>query len=110
MFKKTTALIVLFYGLLLISLGYLGYHQAGSRPSLIMGVGFGLLIILSSAFLFAKNKLGVYLSIFATLLLTITFIIRYGASGKTLPGTLALLSGGMLIFLLTQMAHWRKKG
>jgi uncharacterized membrane protein (UPF0136 family) len=108
MFKKNTCLIVLFYGLLLILLGIIGYYNSGSKPSLIMGGGFGLIMLMSSKFLFSKNKVGIFTSIFATILLTITFAIRFNASGKMLPGVMALASGAMLAFLATQVWNERK--
>jgi len=107
MFKKTTCWIVLLYGVLLTVLGYLGYHNAGSKPSLILGAGFGILIILSSLLLFAKNRIGTYSSISITLLLTAVFAVRYTVSAKTIPALLAVLSAGMLIFLLLQNVKWR---
>lgn len=109
MFKKTTCWIVLLYGVILAVLGYVGYHNAGSKPSLIMGLGFGTLMILSAILLFAKNRIGIYSSILITLLLTATFAIRYNASAKTIPAVLAVLSAGMLIFLLMQNVKWRTR-
>ena len=109
MFKKTTCWIVLFYGIILAILGYVGYHNAGSKPSLILGAGFGILMMGSAGLLFAKNQLGIYSSVVITLLLTITFSIRYISSEKMLPAILAVLSGGMLVFLLLQSGRWKKR-
>jgi uncharacterized membrane protein (UPF0136 family) len=107
MFKKTTCWIVLLYGVMLTVLGYVGYYNAGSKASLIMGSGFGILMILSALLLFAKKQVGVYSSTIITLMLTATFAVRYTTSMKTIPAVLAVISGGMLIFLLAQSAKWK---
>jgi uncharacterized membrane protein (UPF0136 family) len=108
MFKRSTCLIVFAYGVLLIGLGYLGYQQSGSTKSLMMGSGFGLLVLLSSGLLFAKNKLGTYLAILTTIALTATFITRYSSTGKMVPGCLAVISGIMLVFLFSESTKERK--
>lgn len=109
MFKKSTCWIVLFYGVLLAVLGYVGYHNTGSKPSLIMGVGFGIAMMLSARLLFSKNKVGIYTSIVATVMLTLTFAMRYQASGKMIPGVLSLVSAAMLVFLAAQIWTERKR-
>ncbi len=108
MLKKSTCWSVLIYGCLLIGLGYLGYHQADSKISLYVGSGLGGLLVLSSLLMFAGQKFGAYIALFITLLLTVTFGIRYSMSHKELPAILAVLSGGMLLFLLAQSVKWKK--
>ena len=108
MFKKSTCWIVLGYGLLLVILGYLGYQNAGSQASLAMGCGSGALVLLSAYLLFNGNKIGTYLSIIMSALLTVTFLLRYSNSGKTLPGCLTVISGLMVIFLLAECTKERK--
>ncbi len=108
MFKKTTCWIVLFYGLLLIVIGIAAYLRKESLISLIMGGGFGLLIVGSALLLFAKIKIGIYTSTFLTLSLVVTFGVRYTMSHQTIPALLCVLSGGMLLFLLAQSAKWKK--
>jgi len=109
MFKKTTCWIVLIYGVLLIGLGYLGYQNAGSRVSLVLGSGFGILIVLSAFLLFAHKKFGIYAALILTAVLTATFGIRYSMTSRIIPALLAVLSGAMLLFLLAQSAKWRKR-
>ncbi len=99
---------MLIYGLLLIGLGYWGYHEAGSKISFYMGSGVGGLLVLSSFFMFAGQKFGSYTAVILTLLLTATFGIRYSMTHKGIPAILAVLSGGMLLFLLAKTANWKK--
>lgn len=87
----------------------MGYHFGGSKASLMMGGGFGVLLILCSLAMFAKNKLGAYIAAILTLFLTGTFAYRYTITEKPVPAILAVLSGGMLLFLLAQIAKWKKR-
>lgn len=108
MLKKTTCWTVLIYGFILMCLGYLGYHQAGSKISLYLGVGLGALLALSALLMFARQKFAAYTALFLTLALTVLFGVRYSMTGKGIPAVLAVLSGGMLLFLLAQSAKWKK--
>jgi uncharacterized membrane protein (UPF0136 family) len=106
--KKTTAWAVLVYGLIIIGLGYMGYYQSGSMISLYVGGGFGVLLVLSSILMYFKMRFGSYAALILTLGLTATFAIRYSMTGKGLPATLAVLSGGMLLYLLARTVHWKR--
>lgn len=108
MLKKSTAWSILVYGVLLIGLGTAGYYQAGSLMSLYAGGGFGVLLIISSLFIFASQKWGARMALVLTILLTGMFAYRYSVTGKAIPAVLAVLSGGMLLFLLAQCGTWRK--
>ena len=107
MFKKTTCWIDLLYGILLIAIAIAAYYRKNSFISLCMGGGFGLIIIASAFLLFPKKKLGIYSSVIVTLILCGTFAVRYSMTHLTLPALLAVLSGGMLIFLLAQSTKWK---
>lgn len=106
--KKSTSWTVLFYGLAIAALGYLGYHQSQSKASLWSGLGSGSLLILSSLAMFFHRKGGVYAALTVTLLLTIIFCYRYTLTHGALPAVLSIISGGMLIYLLVQIGKWRK--
>lgn len=100
--------MIFIYGLLILSLGYLGYKEAGSKASLVSGIGFGSLLILSSFSIFAKKASGLYMSLGLTILLTIVFCYRFWISGKILPGILGILSGCVLAYLLIRMTKKRR--
>ncbi|PIS02889.1 MAG: hypothetical protein COT85_02330 [Chlamydiae bacterium CG10_big_fil_rev_8_21_14_0_10_42_34] len=108
MLKKSTSWAVLIYGILLMGLGYLGYHNSGSVISLWAGGGTGALLVISSVLMFIENIIGSYVAVILTFLLTATFGIRYSMTHKSVPAILAVLSGGMLLFLLAKTAKWKK--
>lgn len=107
MLNKTTIWIISIYALIILGLGLLGYVEAGSKASLWSGLGFGLLLILSALIMSSGRIIGAYVSLGATALLTAVFSYRYAASGKGLPAILAILSAGMLLFLLIRFAKWK---
>lgn len=106
--KKSTAWSVLSYGILLIILGIVGYYQAGSKMSLYMGSGMGVLLTFSAIAMFAKQGWSFSVALLLTLLLTGMFAYRYSTTMKAIPALLSVLSGGMLLFLLAQAGTWRK--
>jgi len=108
MVRKSTAWAVLIYGLVLIALGVFAYMNAGSKISLYSGAGSGLLLIGSSILMFLKMRAGKILSLALTVLLSITFAIRYSVSHKEIPAILAVYSAGMLIFLLARSVEWKR--
>jgi uncharacterized membrane protein (UPF0136 family) len=108
MIHKLVAWTVLIYGVLLMGFGYLGYAHSGSLVSLYMGLGSGILLILCALAIFARNGLGVYLSIILSLFLTAIFTYRYTVTQKTNPALLAVISGAMLLFLLATASKLKK--
>jgi uncharacterized membrane protein (UPF0136 family) len=103
MLKKSICWTVLVYGISMIVLGAVGYLFYGSFVSSIAGGGFGILLILSAYLMFKQNRAGLYAASAFTLLLTATFSVRYTLSQKPIPAILAVISGGMLLFLFTQV-------
>lgn len=108
MIQKTISSTVFIYGLLLLVLAAYGYYATRSQISLIMGLIFGGAITLSALAMFGQNKTGIYVAMILTLALTIVFSIRYSHTEKSLPGIMAVVSGGMLLFLLAQIGKWKK--
>ncbi len=108
MLKKSTGIIVLIYGMLLVFLGWLGYEQKGSLMSLIFGSGFGALLVICAIAMIYHKKVGAYVAVVLTLLLTGMFAYRYTVTGFTNPAILCVLSGGMLLYLLALTAKWKR--
>ncbi len=102
MLNKTTIWFILIYGIVIMALGYIGYHESGSIPSLWAGLLLGGLIVLSGVGMLAGQKIGAYIALGATLLLTGVFAYRFAVTGKGMPALLAVLSAGMLLFLLAR--------
>ena len=108
MIKKSMQRAVLIYGVVIAILGYIGYHESQSKASLWSGLGSGLILVLSSLVMPSRRNLGIYTSLAVTTLLTIIFCYRYGITQGTLPAILAIISGGMLVYLSVQTVKWRK--
>ncbi len=100
---------MLVYGLAMFILGLVGHWKGGSIISLIAGVGFGVLLLISSLLMFRHKSAGMYASTIFTFLLTAVFGVRYTITHKPIPAILAVLSGGMLLFLLAQLPKWKIK-
>ncbi|MBU6382907.1 MAG: hypothetical protein KGQ49_01660 [Verrucomicrobia bacterium] len=92
--------VVFIYGLLIFGLGWIGYFKGGSLVSLVMGVVFGALLIVSALLLFSGRRVGFYSAFILTILLTATFTIRYLSTHKELPAILAVLSAATFLYLL----------
>ncbi len=99
---------VFFYGILLIILGIVGYKVAGSIPSIVIGSGFGFLLMICSLLMFLKKRAGLICSTAITLLLTAFFAYRYSTTRGLMPALLAVLGGAMLVFLLLHCARWKR--
>ena len=108
MLKTVTKWAVFFYALIIIALGLIGYFQAGSVASAVSGGSFGILLLISTLFMFMNKKGGFYASLLLTALLAGVFAYRYTISNGSLPALMAVLSGAMLIYLLAQIGHWKK--
>lgn len=105
--KKSLCLSVLIYSLILMGCGLLGY-QKGSSISLYAGTGLGFLLFLSSIALFFRKKIGLYAATLLTSTFTTVFLIRYLKTEKPFLAILAALSGGMLCYLLLELAKLKR--
>jgi uncharacterized membrane protein (UPF0136 family) len=108
MFKTFTKWAIFFYSLTVITLGAIGYFQGHSTASLIAGSGLGTLLLLSCLFMFMGYKGGSYAALTLTLLLTGAFAYRSTVTTNLLPALMAVLSCSMLVFLLVQLAAWKR--
>jgi uncharacterized membrane protein (UPF0136 family) len=109
MMSKTTCWLILIYGIVIMTLGYIGYMQAQSIPSLMAGLALGGLLVLSAIGMFVHQKVGAYVAFATTILLTAVFAYRYAISGSRLPAILAIISATMLIYLFVRFASWKSK-
>lgn len=93
-------LATLFYGILLLFGGIMGYVSAKSKPSLISGVISGLLLLVSAFLQWQQIQTGLLLAQIATLALAIVFSIRLWKTRKFMPAGLMLaVSVAMLVLL-----------
>jgi len=107
MLNQSIRWTVLFYGTLLVALGIVGYQSSHSKISLIMGVISGLLVMGSAGLLFLGKRAGLYAAGVLTLLLTGMFSYRYAVTFKMFPAFMAVLSGAMLLYLLSQSVKYK---
>jgi uncharacterized membrane protein (UPF0136 family) len=90
--------IVLLYALIVLAGGLTGFLKAGSYVSLMAGLSFGGLLLLS--FFVFKRKWGPYLALVITFILDAFFTQKYLQTLKFMPsGMLSLLSLAVLISL-----------
>lgn len=106
--EKIRVLAVFLYGLVILSLGYIGYKEAGSKASLWCGVGFGILLMLSAQIMRLRQTAGLSMAIGFSTLLTGVFSYRYIKTGKELPAVLAVISAGVLLYLLLSILGKKK--
>ena len=107
MLNKSVIWSVFLYGLLIVLLGYYGFHKSGSHISLYAGVGLGALLLISTLVMVAGKIEGAYIALILTTLLTGVFAYRYTVTALNIPAILAVVSGGMLLFLLARIARWK---
>lgn len=101
--------LVAFYGILILVGGLIGHAKAASTASLVMGILFGVLLLIAAGCMFSKRNYlkGTYFALVLTFVLDAFFSYRYISSMKFLPsGLLSLISLGVLLLLVT---HIRQK-
>lgn len=86
----------------------MGYTQAKSLLSLIIGCGFGLLLLGAALALYKKKRASVWISISLVLLLDAFFTYRFVQTMRFFPsGLFMLLSLATLIILVMQLRRKR---
>ena len=103
MLKKPIIWPVFLYSLLLMGLGAYGYYETGSKISLGTSLGFGFLLIICTLFMCAGKKIGAYFATPLIALLTGVFAYRYAMTKGLIPAILAVVSAGLLIYLLVRI-------
>lgn len=95
------------YAVLLAAGGLMGYLKAGSRPSLIAGLAFGLAAG-AGAVLARQNPAGFVLGAAVAGLLAVFFGRRYFRLRKFMPaGMLTILSVAVLVLMVLELTAGR---
>jgi uncharacterized membrane protein (UPF0136 family) len=97
---KLAAVTSLIYGVLVLLGGIMGYVQAKSFPSLISGVVFGLLLLVSGWLAWGGSMPAIYVSAGAALLLALFFGYRLTATGKMMPSGMMLILSFVAVVIL----------
>jgi len=108
---KKTGSIVLIYGLLVFVGGLIGHYKSASIPSLISGIVFGILLLISAFAMFKKKPWGQWSALLLAFILDAFFTWRFAKSLKFFPGGfMSLVSLAMVIILALRikMSHKRR--
>lgn len=92
--------VTLLYGILLVGLGYLGYHRSGSLPSLYSGVLLGICMIASSFAILKSPKKGTNIAVLLSLFLTALFLYRTVLTQKPIPILMVIVSAAVSALLI----------
>jgi uncharacterized membrane protein (UPF0136 family) len=96
---QISAILLLIYGVLVGAGGVLGYVKAGSRPSLVSGSAFCIIIILGAILALQGWRGGIVLDLLAALLVLLLFIYRLSATGKKMPAVPVILLSALAILV-----------
>jgi len=107
--NRTAPFITTVYALLVLMLGIMGYRQAGSVISLVMGVSLGILLLVSVIFMLKGQKWAYGVGLLLSILLLIVFGFRFGATKDFMPAAMSLLSGIVVVTLLVQTGKIAKR-
>jgi uncharacterized membrane protein (UPF0136 family) len=94
------SLAAIVYGILALVGGVLGYAQARSMPSLVAGVISGILLLVGGIAHQQGLGWGLPLSIVVTIVLVITFAVRFWKTRKFMPAGFMLLTGIVALLLM----------
>jgi uncharacterized membrane protein (UPF0136 family) len=83
----------LFYGVLTLIGGILGYIKAKSKPSLISGVISGVILLLSGGLQLLGQTWALWLAIVVTAILVIVFVVRLIKTRKAMPAGIMIVFG-----------------
>ncbi len=97
---QTTAIIVWAYGVLMAVGGVIGYLKVRSKASLILGLGFGLMLLASGYGVWRGSTRSLVSAVVIAALLLVLFAIRLAKTRRFMPsGVLAVLSlAAVIIF------------
>lgn len=97
-------IVLAVYALFMLAGGVIGYRKAGSKASLISGVGSA--VVLAAAFLIAGSNpgAGFWLGAITGLLLAVVFALRLAKTGKFMPAGALLIVSLVAMVLLARFA------
>ena len=104
LFMKKVSYIVFTYGAIVFLGGLAGSFIAGSIPSLVAGVVFGLLISLNAYKIFKGNVKGLTLALIQSIILGSFFLYRLKMTGKMFPAAI-MITLSFLVAIVLLMAH-----
>lgn len=98
---KKSSLIVAGYGIFVLIGGIMGHIKAGSQASLISGIVFGVLLLLSSLAMYKEKRFGYFLAVGLAFFLDAFFTYRFTLTHSFFPsGMMSLASLFVAVLLL----------
>lgn len=97
-------IVLVVYALLMLVGGIIGFTTAGSRASLVSGVGSA--VVLAAAWVVSRSSpvAGLWLGAVAAILLCIVFAMRLAKTAKFMPSGMLLVVSVVALVLLTYSA------
>ena len=92
------------YAVFMLAGGVIGFKAAGSKASLISGVGSAALLLVAFILVGSNPVAGFWLGAITSLLLCIAFALRLAKSGKMMPSGALLFVSLVALILLTRWA------
>ncbi len=104
---RTVGTIIILFGVLTGLGGLLGYIQAHSMISLVMGFGFGVALFASGCVMLAGKMWGQYSALVLSLVLAGFFGLRFLGTHKMMPtGVMLVLS---LVAVMTILINFQNR-
>jgi uncharacterized membrane protein (UPF0136 family) len=98
---RFAALTAMIYGILVLVGGIIGYAQAQSMISLIAGLVFGVIVVISGWLAWQGMAAGVYVAAGSAMLLGLFFGYRLSVTGNFMPaGMMLTLSFVALVIIV----------
>lgn len=92
--------LIIFYGLLVLFGGVIGFKTAGSKASLISGNIFGILLIASGVLIIQGVAVGVYIALGIAAFLAVFFGMRLVKTKKFMPSGLMLILSAVVSLVI----------
>jgi uncharacterized membrane protein (UPF0136 family) len=96
----TTATIVWLYGALVLEGGGMGWAKTQSKPSLISGLVFGLLLVADGLGLFCESHTGLMIALALPALLALIMGVRVAMPRKFMPAGLMFVLSLLALVML----------
>ncbi|MFB3908966.1 MAG: TMEM14 family protein [Candidatus Eisenbacteria bacterium] len=94
---RTSAIVFLAYGILVILGGLMGYQKARSMPSLLSGGIAGVLLVIGALVMLQGRPQVVFFEMAVAILLILFFLYRLLSTGKLMPALPAIVLSAIAI-------------